>query len=92
MIKFLLSLFMVIKDIKDELISNTPDYILVSSNKELILKLKKLGVDPNKVIQFETGNTVKNWDKVMTVFQSDNKVYAHSQKVESELTANLASI
>jgi len=88
MIGLISSILMVVKDVSEEL-SKGVKYIFVSSDKEMLDKLKKLNVDKSKVKFFDTGVPVKDWSQVAGVFKTENNVYAYSKDIQSELGANL---
>ena len=92
MISFLLSVMVVTKDAISEVIENKVRYIFVSSEKEMTNNLSKLKVDASKVRFIDTNLPVDDWEKVAGVFKTRNEIYAYSEEIQSELTANLHSI
>lgn len=82
---------MVINDINEERQSKNK-YVFVSSEEELLFKLKKLNVDTKKVKFFDTKKPVKNWNDVAGVFKANKEIYAYSHNLKSELCATLQSI
>ena len=92
MFSYLSSILAIIKDVKEEVKEKNHKYIFVSSEEELLHKLKKLNVDPSEVQFLDTKEPVKDWSKVAGVFKVNNKIYAYSETIKSELSAALSAI